>query len=177
MSDIGPHEANTSFEIIYNRPSGPPIEVDIEISGICYCDDPEWGIEARDITARIVGRELTDEEIEYLDLEQPLTESFFESQPCSPRAGEFFKCSEDGFVWKVVDVCLTWGGQRDRFVLLERPKFNLDVLSHPRRPTIRRLVPLTEFDSGVNTTGEPLFQWTRNEKIKPGNLRAPGEAV
>ena len=179
MSDIGPHETSTSFEILYDRKQGPPIEVDIEISGIVYCDDPECGIEARDITAKICERELTDEEIEYLDLAQPLSETFIECEPCSPRVGETYKGS-DGYIWSVIDVCLNWGepgAKRSRYVLLERPTVKWELERRRNAPcnVIRRIISLGEFDQGVDIEGKPLFTWVRDEPVKPGQLRTLGD--
>jgi len=175
MSDIGPFKTTDCFEIAYNKPNGPPIEIEVEVSGILFCDSDEWGVEARDVTARFIERELSDEEIEALDLESTLTEAFLEGEPCVPRPGEHYKDLED-HVWKVVDTCLTWKTEtRERYVLIERPNFT--TMRGPR--VMRRLVPLVEFTYGVDECNEehkPLFRFTLNRKIKPGELHPPGDA-
>jgi len=171
VSDIGPYTTSNCFELVYNRPNGPPIEVEIEVSGIVFCDDPECGIEARDVTAKIVERELTEDEIEALELEPLLAESFFENEPCVPRQGDQYKDKDDQ-IWTVVDTCLTWETQtRQRFVLLERPNPKL-VMRGPRK--IRRLIPLDEFVHGVDESGEedkPLFRFVLDKEPKSGQLR------
>jgi hypothetical protein len=175
VTDIGPFTTSDCFELVYNKPDGPPIEIDIEVSGIVFCDDPEWGIEARDVTAKVVERELTDEEIEALDLENTLATAFHECEPCVPRPGDRYKDLED-HTWKVVDTCLTWGTTtRERYVLLERPNTKF-TMRGPRK--IRRLVPLGEFREGVDEDSEelkPLFRFTLGKKPKPGQLHPPGD--
>lgn len=171
MSDIGPFTATTHFALEYHKQNGPDIEVDVEISGHLFCNDPEWGIEARDITAKIIGRDLTEDEVDVLDLEQILTEQFCESDPVSPKIGEYYK-SSDGFIWKVLDTVLGWGETRDRYVLIERPYYSLDLRG--RETSRRRFVPLAEFAHGTNDEGHPLFEWTPNEKPKPDELVGQG---
>jgi hypothetical protein len=168
--EIGPFTTTRSIELSYSRPTGPEVEVEVEISGILYCDDPEWGIEARDVTGKILARELTDEEVDLLELETTLVEHFCDSTPTHPRAGDFYKAA-DGLVWKVVDTILTWGETRDRYVLIERQDFMLCLRESKER---RRLVPIHEFAFGTDAEGKPLFEWTLNEKPKPDELQVSG---
>jgi len=177
MSDIGPYKTTKCIELCYDKPDGPPIEIEVEISGILFCDDPEWGIEARDVTAKVIERDLTEAEIEFLALEDYLAETFNDSEPCVPRPGEHYKDREDN-VWTVVDTCLTWKTtSRERFVLIERPNLRM-ALRGPKK--IRRLVSLDVLVHGVDETcegDEPLFRFTLNKELKPGELRPPGDVV
>jgi hypothetical protein len=178
VTDIGPYKTTMSYELVYGGPNGPPIEVEVEVEGILYCDDPEWGVEVRDVTAKVLERELTEEEVKALDVEPTMTESFCDSEPCHPRPGEKYKDSE-GKVWTVFDTCLTWKTpSRERYVILERH----DSTYRPRSTgKIRRLIPLDEFAYGVEE-GEALtyeedksmFTFVLDKEPKPGELRPHG---
>lgn len=174
MSELGVYTAYTSVEICYDRPNGPPIEVEVEITGRVYCDDPEWGLEATDVTAKIIGRDLDEDEIDVLDLVTPLLESTYESQPIAPKIGDYYKCRTDGYVWQVKDVVRDWEDGNRRYVILERPKARIDF----RGPLVeRRSVPLDVFDFCSDNEGKALFDWIRNEPAKPGEKLVPSGEV
>lgn len=178
MSTLGVREATTSVEVAYSRPSGPPIEIDIEISGVVYCDDSEWGLEASDITAKVVERVLTDDEIVLLDLETILCESALDSESVAPKIGDYYKCTSDGYVWCVKDVILGWRPDSNRrYVLLERPGDLACALRKIGRPssTVRRLVELAEFDYATDSSGKRIFQWTSNQPVTPNELSPVGD--
>ena len=100
LGRIGPHSFMTSVEIQHRGED--PIEVDIEVDCVLHCDDPEWGITAEDITARIVERELTEDEIDALDLEALAGEDFIGGAGSAPKPGSFLK-DASGTRWKVID--------------------------------------------------------------------------
>lgn len=174
MSDIGPYKTTMSYELGYDKPGGPPIEIEVEVEGILYCDDPEWGVEVRDVTAKVLERELTEEEVSALGVEDVMVEAFCDSEPCHPKTGNKYK-DTDGVVWTVFDTCLTWKTpSRERYVVLERrdPKFNFRSSGK-----IRRLVPLDEFSWGVEEEdegGKPMFTFVLDKEPKPGEFRPHG---
>ncbi len=174
MSDIGPFKTSMCFELAYDKPGGPPIEIEVEVEGILFCDDPEWGVEVRDVTAKLLERELTEEEVSALGVEVNMIESFCDSEPCHPKTGHKYK-DTDGVVWTVFDTCLTWKTpSRERYVVLERHNPRLTIRG-PR--TIRRLVPLDEFSFGVEEEhegGKPLFAFVLDKEPKPGEFRPHG---
>lgn len=119
---IGPHTFSTNVEIQHDGED--PVEVEIEVDCVLHCDDPEWGITAEDISARIIGRELDEDEINTLglDLEYLAGETFCDSCPVTPVKGTFLKDAY-GNRWTVVDSA----GHVDRaegIMLLERWDFH-----------------------------------------------------
>lgn len=172
MSDISLSRILTSAELALGRYNSPPVEVEIEVTGLVYCNDPDYGFEARDITAKIIGRDLTEDEIDFLDLEQILCEKAFEDEPTPPKIGDCYLCV-DGYTWAVADIVLSWDRNASYYVMLERPRSLLLSLDHPFNPskTERRVVPLEEFAFSSDDEGKPLFQWTSNKPQEKENVK------
>lgn len=174
MADIGFYKTTVCREVDYSG-KGPPIEVEIEIQGVIRCDSGDWGLEAHDLEAKIVERELDDSEIDALGLEADLLESFSDSDPVPPKIGERYR-GPDGAIWTVVTVAMEWH-EASRYVLIERenPK---SFFKGPSR--FRRLVNTADFAHGY-TDGEgdepsrPMFEPVVDPKEYPeGHLRPMG---
>jgi len=143
VSDIGHFKTSVCREVDYSG-KGPPIEVEIEVEGVVYCDSADWGLEARDLEARIIERELEDDEITALDLECDFIEAFSESDPVPPKIGERYR-GPDGAIWTVVSVAMTWH-EAERYVLIERENARW-FFRGPRK--IQRLVQTADFLGGA----------------------------
>lgn len=173
MSDIGFFKTSVCREVEYSG-KGPPIEVEIEMQGMLYCDDSDWGVEVRDMEAKIVERELDDDEMAALNLESDMVEAFSGSDPVPPKIGERFR-GPDGAIWTIAACAMVWD-QAERYVLIERenPRW---IFKGPRK--LQRLVHTGEFTCGYreDETGEYrlLFEPVIDPKDYPeGSLKPLG---
>lgn len=173
---IGYYKFNTEIELhVVNAMGDTRLlndksdQVEIEVECVLHCDDPEDGVYAEEISARIVDEnifELGEDAIDLLDLSVKAGEVFQDGGMVPPKKGEKYMDS-DGYVWTVAGS----GKLEDHasfYIWLERGR-NL-VSSLNSNPTIGRTIEDHVLHSThVNDQGElePCYQRIIDKPLPP----------
>lgn len=116
MSRVGTYKFSTMREIPLSDHSDKSVGVDIKCECEIYAD--EDGIEVESFTAKIVERELEDDECVDLGLCDEAIESFSNNTPVPPDVGDRF-IDRGGGIWTVLGTSLL-EGKADQYTMISR---------------------------------------------------------